>query len=137
MSLLPRPIPSDGKRCPRRRERLPLTSVNHTRSMPDGGRGYSKAYEARLHRARQAAKETSVRENVKSGPICLRRLPSTPHVAHEHVTGAVRAVLCFTCNGGLGQFRDAPDVVRRAAAYPEGDVWTPIPVAAGVYRLPS
>ena len=136
MSLLPGPIPSDGKRCPRRCERLPLTSVNHTRSMPDGGWGYGKACEARLHRARRGATGKSVRENVNSGPICLRRLPPTPHVDHEHVTGAVRAVLCFTCNGGLGQSRDAPDV-RRAAAYLEGDVWTPIPVAAGVYRLPS
>ena len=70
-------------------------------------------------------------------PICRRGLPPTPHVDHDHVTGAVRAVLCFNCNGGLGQFRDPPDVLRRAAAYLEGDVWTPIPVAAGVYRLPS
>ena len=59
------------------------------------------------------------------------------HHDHDHPTSAVRAVLCFTCPGGLGQFRNAPDVLRRAAAYLEGDVWTPIPVAAGVYRLPS
>jgi hypothetical protein len=47
--------------------------------------------------------------------IC-RRQPAV-HVDHDHVTGAVRRLLCFNCNGGLGQFHDDPDLIRRAAAY--------------------
>lgn len=40
-------------------------------------------------------------------------------VDHCHVAGAPRGVLCSSCNAGLGQFRDQPDVLRRAAEYIE------------------
>ncbi|WP_306432403.1 endonuclease VII domain-containing protein [Streptomyces sp. A1136] len=59
------------------------------------------------------------------------------HVDHDHQTGKVRGVLCFSCNAALGQFKDRPDVIRRAAAYVEGNLWNPTLVAQGVYRQPS
>ncbi|WP_261802120.1 MULTISPECIES: hypothetical protein [Streptomyces] len=37
----------------------------------------------------------------------------------------------------MGQFKDRPDVLRRAAEYPEGNVWKPTLEASGVYQLPS
>nr|WP_078884185.1 endonuclease domain-containing protein [Streptomyces sp. NRRL S-340] len=64
--------------------------------------------------------------------------PASPeHVDHCHGTGRVRGVLCFSCNAALGQFKDRPDVMRRAAAYVEGIAWKPTLVAPGVYQLPS
>lgn len=62
---------------------------------------------------------------------------SAEHVDHDHATGAVWAVLCCNCNAALGQFKNDPDALRRAAKYVEGEVWKPILVAPGVYRLPS
>jgi hypothetical protein len=50
-------------------------------------------------------------------PICGRADPE--HVDHSHDTGVVRGILCFNCNGGLGQFRDSPDTLRDAAGYLE------------------
>lgn len=36
---------------------------------------------------------------------------------HDHVTGETRGVLCFSCNTGLGCFKDDPDLLRKALSY--------------------
>ncbi len=72
------------------------------------------------------------------GGVCCICLSAPPeHVDHCHETGRVRGVLCFSCNAALGQFKDRPDAIRRAAAYVEGIAWKPTLVAPGVYQLPS
>jgi hypothetical protein len=40
-------------------------------------------------------------------------------VDHDHVTGAVRGVLCHKCNAGIGSLGDNIEGVRRALAYLE------------------
>ncbi|MFI1033186.1 endonuclease VII domain-containing protein [Streptomyces sp. NPDC020951] len=71
------------------------------------------------------------------GLCCICLSAPAAHVDHCHKTGRVRGVLCFSCNAALGQFKDRPDAIRRAAAYVEGNAWKPTLVAPGVYQLPS
>lgn len=47
--------------------------------------------------------------------VCAER--PAEHVDHDHVTGKVRGLLCFNCNGGLGQFRDDPQILELAIEY--------------------
>ena len=46
-------------------------------------------------------------------------LKRKPDVDHCHKTGKVRALLCWNCNGGLGQYNDDPTLFRKAAEYLE------------------
>jgi hypothetical protein len=38
-------------------------------------------------------------------------------IDHDHETGAVRGLLCNSCNLGLGKFKDSAKIIRKAAMY--------------------
>lgn len=40
-------------------------------------------------------------------------------VDHDHVTGVVRGLLCNDCNRAMGQLKDSPALLRKAADYLE------------------
>ena len=65
------------------------------------------------------AAEADLMLEAQGGLCAICRAAPAAHVDHDHETGAVRALLCFDCNGGLGQFRDDPAVLRAAAGYVE------------------
>lgn len=52
--------------------------------------------------------------------ICGRKQPSRGKcfpVDHDHKTGAVRGILCYQCNTGLGAFRDNVTILKSAIKY--------------------
>ena len=54
----------------------------------------------------------------EQGGLCaICNVAPAVHVDHDHATGSVRALLCFNCNGGLGQFKDDLAVLLAAAEY--------------------
>jgi hypothetical protein len=133
-----RVVPQGMKYCPHCQETKPLEEFGRNRAASSGRAYYCKPchntamaeIKRRKHgsqrnyllklRYRITAEEVEERRRAQGGicVICLRREAS--HVDHNHMTGLFRGLLCFPCNGGLGQFRDIPDDMREAARYLEG-----------------
>ncbi|MCA1710541.1 MAG: endonuclease VII domain-containing protein [Actinobacteria bacterium] len=65
--------------------------------------------------------------------LCQER--PAEHVDHDHLTNAVRGLLCSCCNQGLGNFRDRSDTLREAAGYLDRTTWQKRRISPGVYRL--
>ncbi|WP_243470004.1 endonuclease VII domain-containing protein [Klenkia marina] len=75
-----------------------------------------------------SAADAEVMLREQGGVCAICRTAQAAHVDHDHVTGVVRELLCFNCNGGLGQFRDDPAVLLAAVAYLEKHGSGPVPV---------
>src|SRR4051794_3974714 len=66
-----------------------------------------------------SAVEADLMLEAQGGMCAICGSAPAAHVDHDHETGAVRQLLCFNCNGGLGQFKDDPAALRAAADYVE------------------
>jgi hypothetical protein len=128
---------SEMKRCPDCGEWKPLDDFPRNKNCKDGRHPYCKpCHNAHGKESKQRLYGGSRHYHLKQRygigadefdelvkqqggvcPICGRADPE--HVDHSHDSGDVRGVLCFNCNGGLGQFRDSPDALRNAADYLE------------------
>lgn len=91
---------------------------------PERFRGYH--YKHRYGITFDEVKRMHERQGGKCG-ICFKPIPFDPSVKRQHLavvdhchsTGKVRGILCRSCNLMIGNGRDRPDVLRRAAQYLE------------------
>lgn len=104
----------------------------HNAIMAEGKRRLHGSQRSYLLKLRYGITEEQVEERLaRQGGICLICLSAKAvHVDHDHRTGVIRGLLCFSCNGALGQFADDPRRMRMAAAYLERHVnrphWRPV-----------
>jgi hypothetical protein len=80
--------------------------------------GGERTYHLRRRYGVTARKADAMLE-AQGGLCAICRAAPAEHVDHDHDTGAVRALLCFDCNGGPGQFKDDPFLLQLAAFYVE------------------
>ncbi|RPE45190.1 recombination endonuclease VII [Streptomyces sp. Ag109_O5-1] len=137
-------VPAGHKRCPQCEVVKPHSEWERNKSSSDGWASYCRACRAERNRVSYVKRKYGLTEVERDaliasqrGVCCICLSAPAAHVDHCHETGRVRGVLCFSCNAALGQFKDQPEVIRRAAAYVEGNAWKPTLVAPGVYQLPS
>ncbi|WP_165967021.1 endonuclease domain-containing protein [Actinomadura sp. 7K507] len=132
-----RQLPEGMKYCPRCERVKSVDEFGRNRSEESGITGYcrpcfntiKRENKERNHgsgrnyllKLRYGVTEDEVRQmTAEQGGICVICLRAEAnHVDHDHMTGLVRRVLCFKCNGGLGQFEDDPGRLRLAAEYLE------------------
>jgi hypothetical protein len=123
------------KTCPRCERRFPLEgfAINRTRSR--GISAYCLACHNEIVRVNRVKNHGSTRNyhlkerydlteqqvaemvEAQGGKCAICRRKDAEHVDHDHATGRIRGILCFTCNVGLGNFNDGPHLMTLAHEY--------------------
>ena len=127
-------VPAGHKWCPDCSTVLPLSDFVRTVQSKSGYSSYCKpCHNSRSRTSRQkvggsrsyhltrrygiTAAEADHMLDMQGGLCAICKVAPAQHVDHDHATGKIRSLLCFNCNGGLGQFKDDPAVLRAAAEY--------------------
>ena len=127
-------VPVGHKWCPDCSAVKPIEEFARNAGQPSGRTSYCKpCHNARGKAAKDriggwrtyhlkrrygiTAAEADAMLGEQSGLCAICRAAPAAHVDHDHATGAARALLCFNCNGGLGQFKDDPYLLQMAAFY--------------------
>jgi recombination endonuclease VII len=123
------------KRCSSCRQWKPLIEFPRNRRSKDGFHCYCKPCHNRIGREYKTRRYGGNRHyhwlqrygvtaaqvdrliDAQGGVCAICRRPRPEHVDHDHVSGKVRGVLCFNCNGGLGQFGDDEEWLAAAIEY--------------------
>ncbi|HEU5266425.1 MAG TPA: endonuclease VII domain-containing protein [Jatrophihabitans sp.] len=139
----PRDVPDGLKWCPECGEVKPLDDFPRNRSQRRGRGSYCKPCHNKIVRANKelhggsrnyhlrrrygiAAEHFDTMFAEQGGRCAICREAPAEQVDHDHATNRVRGLLCFNCNGALGQFRDRADLMLRAIAYLGHDGTTPL-----------
>ncbi|PRX92349.1 endonuclease VII domain-containing protein [Allonocardiopsis opalescens] len=134
-----RRVLAEGEKwCPKCERALPRSEFGSNRSSRDGLTAYCRPCHNRIGRENRERNHGGTRHYhlkrrygigaddaermlAEQGGVCLichRELGvENMHVDHSHTTGEVRGILCFNCNGGLGQFKDDHERMLRAITY--------------------
>lgn len=127
-------VPEGHKWCPDCGEIKPFSAFGRNAASKTGRASYCKpCHNARGRKSKDlvggertyhlrrrygiTAQEADAMLEAQGGLCAICEVAPAAHVDHDHVTGAVRALLCFNCNGGLGQFKDDPEALHAAAYY--------------------
>jgi Recombination endonuclease VII len=151
----PLKAPDGFRRCPDCDTVKPLEEFPLNRSKPSGYERYCLPCHNIRCRANKIKKQGSTRQYhlkrrykigqaefdvmlaAQDGKCRICGVPDPKHVDHDHLTGRVRGILCFNCNGGLGHFRDDVITMQRAITYLKETSCQRVLVHPGVYRLLS
>lgn len=130
------------KRCARCERRKPLADFKRHSKTHDGlypacrecCANRWRELDSPERRAREAAKVRDASHGLRVGQydsllqeqgggcaICGQQCTSGRSLAvdHDHATGAIRGLLCGTCNRAIGMMQDSPEILRAAAQYLE------------------
>jgi hypothetical protein len=147
-------VPAGAKWCPDCETVKPIEEFPRTKSSSSGLHSYCKPChdkrgretKIRLYggtreyhlRHRYGIGDAEVQELLaEQGGVCAICGAADPeHVDHDHETGYIRGILCFNCNGGLGQFRDDIGHLANAIDYLRGTTCRVL-IHPGVYRVLS
>ena len=141
------------KQCNKCKKIKPKSKFNKRKASPDGLQNHcrtcSKKEHKKWHKENPSdsllrkygitieQKKSMINAQNNCCAICKEPFSSTKytHVDHCHDTGKIRAILCGSCNTGLGQFKDSPKFLQRAIHYIEHHAKqnTATPVSEGAY----
>ncbi|MFV2116029.1 endonuclease VII domain-containing protein [Micromonospora sp. LOL_025] len=108
---------------------------HHARGRATAQRLYGGAREHHLRRRYGVGEKELLTEQ---GGVCVIGGGADPqHLNHDHRTGWVRGILCFNCNGCLGQFRGDQSRLAGAITYLRGTTWQRVLIHPGVYQMCS
>ena len=110
-------------------EEFPVRSDGHT----GGFRSWCRSCNSdrrRFNRYGMSAEQYKIQLQLQNGVCAICKQPETAThsstkqitqlvVDHEHTSGKIRKLLCSACNVGLGNFKDNPELLRKAALYLE------------------
>lgn len=123
--------PPATKRCGHCKAIKPSSEFGRLRGTSSGLHSWCRACQsvrAKQRRALHPDKARKIKYGMEAGlydrlaseqghacAICRRHRKLV--VDHDHVTGAIRGLLCKPCNSAIGFFEDLPDVVQSAHEY--------------------